>query len=196
MSSRRKKSSKKASSKAASKKKKSSKKTSTRKKRKSPKIDEYYLQTAVSKRLLKEGAGDVITGVRIGADAIELGKMAIEEYAYDLASEGKKLLEYAKKKTLSDKEILKAAEMCTKKTVRPKNLDSKIPAATLKRILKRGAGVERVSAKAVETSQGLIGGFVYKLGKNAALIAEGARRKTIKTDDLKYALKTMGREMY
>lgn len=161
------------------------------------KIDEYILQTTVTKRLIKEGAESELEGARIGATAVEVGKMAIEEYGTELASQASTLLQLGKKKTISDKEILVAANMCTKDKLRSKTMEAKIPLATLKKILKRGAKVdERISAPAILAAQGLIGRFAYELGRNAALIAVHDKRKTIKDDDIKYALDVLGRKIY
>lgn len=63
-----------------------------------------------------------------------------------------------------------------------------IPLAAMERILKQ-AGAERVSDKAKNALKEVVEEIVEKISKDAIRYAEHAGRKTVKSEDIKLALK-------
>ncbi len=72
-----------------------------------------------------------------------------------------------------------------------KSLSKKpLPTATIERIIKN-AGAKRVSKKAAEAMAEVLYDYVFKLAKEAAMLAEHAGRKTIVASDVKLARKRL-----
>jgi histone H3/H4 len=63
-----------------------------------------------------------------------------------------------------------------------------IPLAAMERILKQ-AGAERVSDKAKTAMKEVVEEIVEKISKDAVRYAEHAGRKTVKSEDIKLAVK-------
>ncbi|MCD6403139.1 MAG: NFYB/HAP3 family transcription factor subunit [Candidatus Aenigmarchaeota archaeon] len=61
-----------------------------------------------------------------------------------------------------------------------------LPIATVERILKK-AGAKRVSKKGAEAFAEVLAEYVYKLSKEAAMLAEHAGRKTMLDVDVRLA---------
>ncbi len=68
-------------------------------------------------------------------------------------------------------------------------MDVKIlPLAAMEKLLKK-CGAPRVSEEAKETLKEILESYAYELGQKAVRIAQHSGRKTIKSGDLKLALK-------
>lgn len=80
------------------------------------------------------------------------------------------------------------------KQPKPKN-PGDLPAAGITR-LARQAGVKSMSAIAVEDTKGVMSLFLEDVAKNASILAEYAKRKTINPEDVKAALQRMGHKVY
>ncbi len=69
-----------------------------------------------------------------------------------------------------------------------------IPMAAIDRIIKKAGekyGVTRVSDKAVKLLKQYIEEFAYEVAKEAATLADHAKRTTIKSEDIKLAVKAV-----
>ncbi len=67
---------------------------------------------------------------------------------------------------------------------------SKLPLANMERLLKEG-GAERVSEDAKEALAEVLEDYGLKISKDAVLLSEHARRKTVRKEDVKLADKRM-----
>lgn len=65
----------------------------------------------------------------------------------------------------------------------------------IRRLARRG-GVKRISGLIYEEARGVLRVFVGNMLKDAATYMEHARRKTVTTTDVVYALKRQGRSLY
>ena len=67
--------------------------------------------------------------------------------------------------------------------------------SAIRRLARRG-GVKRISCDTNEEIRGILTGFLKNVIHDAVLLSEHARRKTITTNDVVYALNRQGHTIY
>lgn len=165
-----------------------------------PAKKEVLITSTSARRILAHNSGE---DVRFSPDAVTTFAKIIHEYIAMITRKAAIIASVVtKSKTILGTHVLAAFEVCPHgihlvyNLKKPVEEDIAIPKATIKKIMKASAKIDRVSQEATVPMQFIAHSFAQKLANSADSIRELKRARTITEKDVLEALRSTGIKIY